>query len=94
MDQVQLLLRNAKQMLKIVEATFTDTTFVTDGKSDGEDSSVRHPGTDGHRLADLWTDAFRKLPAEKMMDSDGYEALEALYKVSSFVAHSNKKVPV
>lgn len=81
-DQIQLLLRNAQQMLKIVEATFTDVSFVSE---DTPAIAVKYPGTTGQQLAELWAVAFSALPAEAATESESYQALEALYKVQSCI---------
>lgn len=81
-DQVQLLLQNAKQMLKIVKAAFTDVLFVAEERVAGEHTKSSHAiAGDGQKLADLWARAALRLPVKDSMDSEAYEALEALYRV-------------
>jgi len=84
-DQLQLLLRNARQILKIVRATFTDVEFRE--KSSGDFNKTCVSGVDaGEQLARLWHDAGEKLPQGETTESEAYRALEALYKVSVGIA--------
>jgi hypothetical protein len=78
-----LLLRNAKQILKIVKATFTDSTFVAETSS--ESIIAQAPTDDGSNLAALWAQAVQRLPKESSMNSEAHASLEALYKVSLVV---------
>ncbi|KIW09490.1 uncharacterized protein PV09_00368 [Verruconis gallopava] len=79
-DQVQLLLRNAKQILNIVKATFKDVAFVSENEQQAANRQLSQSGGEGPKLSKLWANAVKKLPFGECMDSDAYDAVEALYE--------------
>lgn len=81
-DQVQLLLRNAKQILRIVKATFSHAYIVSDETELPENIIEQTDAGDGGKLANMWLQAVHKLPQKHITGSDVYQALDALYVVS------------
>jgi hypothetical protein len=77
-DQLQLLLRNALQILAIVKAQFPGVDF--DNVEDVKDCDGAH-GQD-QSLACQWKDASRMIQEYRQSGSDVKPALTALYRVS------------
>ena len=80
-DRVQLLLRNAKQMLKIVTATFADVASLFDESRVPKDVDQWRSQGDGGKLAHLWVQAKQALPDHDVASSDSSAAVEKLYMV-------------
>jgi hypothetical protein len=77
-DQLQLLLRNALQILPIVKAQFSGTDF--DNLQDV--SSCTSPSNADESLACKWKDASRKIQTFQETPEEIKPALNALFEVS------------
>lgn len=78
-DQIQLLLRNARQILKIVTATFGQDLF----ESDQDSNACANPQDDAHELACEWQAMERQRQSLTSGDELDPAWVSAMGKVSS-----------